>query len=232
MFAALRQDREKQLTGKRLRNKSTDEIERLGRRQMIRTVIFDIGNVLMKFDYMPYIRTLLGDEETVYRVNGAIWRSGYWNDLDRGEDVDKVYPKMLEADPEFREEIRLAFENVGQCMFKMDYAIPWIRELKGRGYQVLYLSNYSRYAMQANPDVLDFLPYMDGGVFSCDVGVVKPDRAIYRTLCEKYALEPSECVFLDDFEDNVSAARAFGMSGIHFHNYEQAREELEQILMN
>ena len=205
--------------------------ERLGTERMIRTVVFDIGNVLMKFDYMPYIRTLLGDEETVYRVNGAIWRSGYWNDLDRGADADEILPKMLEADPEFREEIRLAFDNVGQCMFRMDYAIPWIRELKERGYQVLYLSNYSRHTMQANPDVLDFLPYMDGGLFSCDVGAVKPEAEIYRRLCEKYALDPSECVFLDDFEDNVSAARDFGMNGIHFKDYEQAREELEHFLM-
>ena len=197
---------------------------------MIHTVIFDIGNVLMKFDYMPYIRSLLNDEETVYRVNGAIWRSGFWNDLDRGEDTDTVYAKMLAAEPEYKKEIALAFENVGQCMFKMDYAIPWIRELKNRGYQVLYLSNYSRHTMEANPGVLDFLPYMDGGVFSCEVGVVKPDAAIYRILCEKYKLIPSECVFLDDFEANVTAARDFGMNAIQFEAYEQARDALDILV--
>lgn len=201
------------------------------RGKTIRNVIFDIGNVLMKFDYMPYIRRLLKDEETVYRVNGAIWRSGYWNDLDRGVDTDTVYRKMLAAEPEFNEEIRLTFENVGQCMFKMDYAIPWIQELKERGYKVLYLSNYSRHTMQANPDVLDFLPYMDGGVFSCEVGLVKPDAAIYRALCEKYRLDPAECVFLDDFEANVDAARKYGMKAILFEDYERAKRELEKTLL-
>jgi len=197
---------------------------------MINTVIFDIGNVLMKFDYMPYIRTLLEDEETVYRVNGAIWRTGCWSDLDRGADLDTVYARMLQAEPAYRKEIQLAFENVGQCMFRMDYAIHWIQELKGRGYRVLYLSNYSRYAMQANPDVLDFLPYMDGGVFSCDTGMVKPEEGIYRTLIAKYGLQPAECVFLDDFAENAEAARKCGMKAIVFKNYEQARRELEQTL--
>ena len=197
---------------------------------MIKNVIFDIGNVLMKFDYMPYIRTLLKDENTVYRVNGAIWRSGCWSDLDRGRDPDTVYARMLEIEPAYRREIRLAFENVGQCMFRMEYAIPWIQELKGRGYRVLYLSNYSHYAMQANPDVLDFLPYMDGGVFSCDVGMIKPEAGIYRELCTKYELIPSECVFLDDFAENVAAARAYGMKAILFGNYKQARKELESLL--
>ena len=197
---------------------------------MIDTIIFDIGNVLMKFDYMPYIRTLLQDEDTVYRVNGAIWRSGCWSDLDRGGELETVYARMLKVEPEYRREIQLAFENVGQCMFRMDYAIPWIRELKGRGYRVLYLSNYSHYAMQANPDVLDFLPYMDGGVFSCDVGSVKPEPGIYRVLIEKYGLHPSECVYLDDFAENVAAARDHGMKAILFRNYEQANKELLRIL--
>ncbi len=197
---------------------------------MIHTVVFDIGNVLMKFDYMPYIRSLLADEETVWRVNGAIWRSGFWNDLDRGEDTDTVFVKMLEAEPEYKKEIRLAFENVGQCMFKMEYAIPWIKDLKARGYQVLYLSNYSQHTMQANPGVLDFLPYMDGGIFSCEVHHVKPDAEIYRALCDKYQLNPAECVFLDDFEANIIAAQAFGMKAIRFESYEQAKRELEEML--
>ena len=197
---------------------------------MINTVIFDIGNVLMKFDYMPYIRRLLKDEETVWRVNGAIWRSGCWSDLDRGEDPDAVYARMLTIEPEYRREIRLAFENVGQCMFRMDYAIPWIQELKGRGYRVLYLSNYSHYAMQANPGVLDFLPYMDGGVFSCDVGMIKPEAGIYRALIGKYALCPAECVFLDDFSENAEAARDCGMKAILFQSCEQAKTALEALL--
>ncbi len=197
---------------------------------MIDTVVFDIGNVLMKFDYMPYIRSLLKDEDTVYHVNGAIWRSGCWSDLDRGGDLDTVYARMLEVEPAYRREVRLAFENVGQCMFRMDYAIPWIRELKARGYRVLYLSNYSHYAMQANPDVLDFLPYMDGGVFSCDVGMVKPEAGIYRALCGKYGLTPAACVFLDDFAENAAAARACGMKAILFENCRQARTELDSLL--
>ena len=197
---------------------------------MIDTVIFDIGNVLMKFDYMPYIRTLLQDEETVYRVNGAIWRSGCWSDLDRGGDLDTVYARMLAVEPEYRREVQLAFENVGRCMFRMDYAIPWILELKGRGYRVLYLSNYSHYAMQANPGVLDFLPYMDGGVFSCEVGMVKPEAGIYRALLEKYDLHPADCVFLDDFAENAAAAWNCGMKAILFQTYQQARSALESMI--
>ena len=50
---------------------------------MIKTIIFDIGNVLMKFDYMPYIKNLLKDDLLIEKVNKAIWYTGCWNDLDR-----------------------------------------------------------------------------------------------------------------------------------------------------
>ena len=65
---------------------------------------------------------------------------------------------------------------------------------------------------------------------ACDIKAVKPDPVIYQTICEKYDLVPEECVFLDDFVDNVQAAREFGMKAILFENYEQAKKELESLL--
>lgn len=199
---------------------------------MIKTIIFDIGNVLMKFDYGPYVKDLLRDDGVIEKVNNAIWRTGYWNDLDRGEPTEKMFQMMFDAEPEYKEQIKLTLDNVGQCCHRMEYAIPWIKELKARGYQVLYLSNYAENTMKAAPEVLDFLPHMDGGVFSCYVRKVKPDPEIYKIICEKYDLIPSECVFLDDFVDNINAARDFGMNAIRFEGYEQAKKELEALLEN
>ena len=197
---------------------------------MIDTVIFDIGNVLVKFDYMPFIHRLLGDEETVTHVNDAIWHSGYWDDLDRGEETDVMLQKMIDLEPDYEKEIRLTFDSVGECMDCYDYAIPWIRELKERGYQVLYLSNYSDYAMKANPGVLDFLPLLDGGIFSCRVHLLKPDPEIYRRICVVYQLKPEECLFIDDTEVNVKAAEAFGMNAIRFTEYPFIKETVDRLL--
>ncbi len=95
---------------------------------------------------------------------------------------------------------------------------------------MLYLSNYSHYVMSKNPEVLDFLPLMDGGVFSCDVKLIKPDRKIYECITKKYNLVPSECVFIDDIERNVKAAKDFGFNAIRFLNLEQAQRDLNAIL--
>ena len=196
----------------------------------IKTIIFDIGNVLMTFNFMPYIKGLLEDDQTIENVIGALWGTGYWNQLDLGMDTEEVFSRMIQARPEYEKEIRKTLAHVGDCMDRKDYAIPWIRGLKERGYQILYLSNYSEFIMDARREVLDFLPYMDGGVFSCNVGLIKPDPEIFRLLCDKYGLDPEECVFIDDNAENIEAARAFGLGAIHFTGYEEAEEQLEQML--
>ena len=198
---------------------------------MINTIIFDIGNVLMKFDYHPFIKDLLKDDEVIEHVNNAMWFTGYWNDMDRGMNSDLILQKMIDAEPDYEDEIRLTFDSVGRCIKKADYAIPWIKDLKARGYKVLFLSNYAEHTMYANPRALDFLPYMDGGVFSCDEGVVKPDPRIYMTIIERFNLNPAECVFLDDSKANVLTAKAYGMKAIHFEGYESAKNQLEELLL-
>ena len=197
---------------------------------MIDTVIFDIGNVLMDFDNVNYMWNLLGDEETVRHVDAAIWLSGYWDELDRGVDPEEVFSWMTDRDPEYQNEIRRTLEHVEQCMGRKEYAISWIRELKERGLRVLYLSNYSRFCMDLKPEVLDFLPYMDGGVFSCEVKSIKPEEEIYRIMGKTYQLDPDRCVFLDDREANIATAEKMGWNTIRFESYEQAREALEKMI--
>ena len=197
---------------------------------MIRNVILDIGRVLIGFEWMDYIHKLF-DEETGQKVTDALWKTHYWWELDRAVlSVEEILEMFYSVEPDLKDEIKEAFNRVGECMTRCDYAIPWIEELKERGYKVYYLSNYSEHLMQANPDVLDFLPHMDGGVFSCYVQLIKPDPEIYRTLMDKYDLKTEECVFIDDREDNVFAARELGMQAIRFEDYEQAKEELAELL--
>ena len=60
--------------------------------------------------------------------------------------------------------------------------------------------------------------------------VLKPDARIYNILLDRYGLEASECVFLDDTPENIDGAAAVGMKGIVFKDYAQGRAELEALL--
>ncbi len=197
---------------------------------MIKNIILDIGRVLIGFEWKEYIRRLF-DEETAQRVTDAIWKDGRWYELDRGVLSEEVILESFnQAEPELKREIKETFDRVGECLLRCDYAVPWIEELKARGFSVYYLSNYSEHLMQANPGVLDFLPHMDGGVFSCYVNLIKPDPAIYLCLLEKYGLRAEECLFIDDREENVAVARKLGMQAVRFESYEQARAVTDGVI--
>lgn len=196
---------------------------------MIKTVIFDIGNVLIDFDWGEYIKELVAPE--LYPVIKGAMFSEFWNEIDRGVLTDEeMIAGFAERAGGYEKEIRLAYREVGRALAQRDYAVPWITELKQRGFKILYLSNYSHHVMRSNPDALSFIEHTDGGIFSCDVKLIKPDPEIYKALIHKYSLTPSECVFIDDNAANIAAANELGFNTIHFTGYDTARAELEGII--
>ena len=195
---------------------------------MITTIVFDIGGVLIGFDWESYSHSLF-DKETAREVSAAMFETGYRDELDVAvRTEEEILASFYRARPAYREQILEAFERVGECVTRRDWVIPYIQDLKARGYRVLYLSNYSEHVMRANRAALDFVPHMDGGVFSCDEHVIKPDPAIYRRLIAKYGLTPEECLFIDDRQNNVDAARTLGMRAILFENEGQMRSDVER----
>ncbi|MGN1102184.1 MAG: HAD family hydrolase [Huintestinicola sp.] len=194
---------------------------------MIKNVIFDIGLVLIDFDWADFVHGIVNDEKAEKVINAATWGNKTWNELDRGvlpfDEVIKLFQKNATG---YEKEIKLLFDRLGECPRRKPYAIPWIKELKAKGCGVYYLSNFFEYLMQEAPDVLDFIPYMDGGIFSCHEKITKPDPEIYRRLCAKYDLIPSECVFIDDSPANIESARKFGLNAVLFEGYEKAYSEV------
>ena len=195
---------------------------------MINTVVFDIGKVLV--DWHPVL-TGVFDKETAEAVTEAIWGSGLWAEFDLGVIADDEIWERIEAyDPKHQKEIRYVREHQEILGDPFPYAEEWVLDLKAKGYGVYYLSNYGKCLMDACPHFLTFLKYVDGGVFSCDVKMVKPDERIYRLLMDKYGLNPENCLFIDDVEANVEGARKIGMSSICFKGYEQTYEEIMTFL--
>lgn len=197
---------------------------------MIRNIIFDIGNVLTDFRWREFLQDKGFDETMIDRIARASVMSPYWNEFDRGEwEQDKIMARFIQNDPEIEKELHLAYDNIKGMVTPRDYAIPWIKELKAKGYGVYYLSNFSYKAYVECSDALDFLPYTDGGILSYRDKVIKPGKEIYDLLLSRYGLKAEESVFLDDTLKNVEAAREYGFYGICFRTKEQAEEELRKL---
>jgi epoxide hydrolase-like predicted phosphatase len=104
--------------------------------------------------------------------------------------------------------------------------IDLIRRLRP-AYKTGVLSNADstlRYRLRETRGIFDLF---DDVVCSADVGMAKPDPRIYELSASRLGLDPDECVFVDDLESNVEAARAAGMHGVHFLVYEGHDLELQ-----
>ena len=196
----------------------------------ITTIIFDIGGVLVDFCWDDFLRNKGYSEEMVQRMGNASVRSEAWNEFDRGVlNSKEIIDGFVKNDPEIEEELRSAFSDLTGLLRKRERTIPWIKELKSKGYKVLVLSNFSKQALEPNMFMQEFLDETDGGILSYRDKIIKPDRAIYELITKRYGLIPGECVFIDDTEKNIIAAREFGMNGIVFKTYEQVEDELQAL---
>ena len=198
--------------------------------KMIKNIIFDIGNVLAAWSWREFYESFQYSPDVTERLARATVLSPLWEEFDRGAmDEEALLDKFIENDPGLEKEIRRVRENIHDMLGRYDYAIPWLQDLKGKGYKVYYLSNFSRKAHQECAHVLDFLPLMDGGILSYQEKLIKPDPAIYQLLLLRYGLKAEECVFLDDTKKNVEEAVRQGMAGIVFYSRELAVEKLRGL---
>lgn len=198
---------------------------------MINTIIFDIGNVLLRFNPDSYIHGVY-EKKTADRVYDVLFKSGIWGEIDRGVLSDEeMIQRFLKVDPSLEKEIRYIFAHMNGFTNYLKTSLPWLNRLKHEGYHLYYLSNYS-YTMRnlTRGHELSVLDPMDGGIFSCDVKLLKPDPAIYELLLKRYALKAEECVFLDDTLRNVETAQQLHMKGIHVTSQSQAIQDLDVLL--
>ena len=200
---------------------------------MIKNIVFDIGNVLAGFIWEDFYHSFGYSDEIFEKLADATVRSTFWNEMDRGKLTDEeLLEGFIRNDPSIEKELREVFQNVNGMIKRYDYAIPWIKELKERGFHVYVISNFAHKAHEECIDALDFLSEVDGGILSYQVQLIKPSPEIYRLLCSRYGLKAEECVFIDDLPKNVEAARKEGMQGIVFENLEQAKKALESVLIS
>jgi epoxide hydrolase-like predicted phosphatase len=116
-------------------------------------------------------------------------------------------------------------------MFAASLTVPvmydMLRTLRAAGLRTCLLSN--SWGPGGYPRE-DFPELFDAVVISHEVGMRKPEPRIFRHAAELIGLAPDECVFIDDIEANVAAARACGMTGIWHDNPERTSGELSRLL--
>ena len=190
--------------------------------------IFDIGNVLISFRPELFLHELFDNPAEADRIDTLIFKSNEWVELDAGliSSEDACLNFCTKA-PESKELIMKTMEMVPDMLTPLYKTIQVLPEIKKSGHKLYYLSNYHKKLSRHIQDKYAFFELFDGGVFSCDVHMLKPSVGIYQYLLDKYGLNPYECVFFDDTETNVLAAQELGIKGVLFTDVKQIMDCIE-----
>lgn len=197
---------------------------------MTDTVIFDLGKVLVEFQPEEGMRKLGFTEEQIQIIIEKIF-SGLWEECDRIPYSDSEIRALFKSCvPGMETLIDRMWDNVTVFTDVYSYSRQWIKSLKDKGLKVYILSNYGKQAFEVNSRKYDFLELVDGMVISYQVEMVKPDPRIYEILLDKYNIDRTKAVFIDDRQLNVDGAKAVGLNAILFEDYERTSAKLLEIL--
>ncbi len=197
---------------------------------MIRTIIFDIGNVLADFKWREYLDSFSLPDEEREAIERVLFLNPRWQEIDRGKvPEDEILAEACAEAPRYEASIRRIYSGAAEAVSQNSYAPALLRSLKKLGYRIYILSNYGKTFFEDRLSCFEFLNYVDGRVVSYEVHSVKPEPEIYEALLERYKIRPEEAVFFDDLPQNLEAARRFGLSTVLVTGYESIVEGLRSF---
>ncbi len=187
----------------------------------IRTVVFDMGRVLLDFSEEMALTPWFSKQEDRTFLRKIIFASGDWDAVDAGLlTEEQALQKWIEQVPDhMKAPLTEMYANWHTVLVPVPHMAELIRSLKENGYSCYLLSNTSM-RVYTFCEQEESLRQLDGYFVSAEHRLMKPDSAIYHALFAMFGLDPEECFFVDDTEKNIRAAEKLGMRGYHFVNYD------------
>ena len=200
---------------------------------MIKNIVFDFGQVMIKFDPLYMTEQYIKDRADAELVASVVFDRLYWNPLDSGDISDEEVVRLSKE--RLPERLHKEAEKV---YYSWIYSIP---EIDGMRELVVYikekykipvylLSNISEY-FSKNSGKVPSVSLFDKCIFSADHKLVKPSPEIFNLLCRECNILPEETLFIDDSEINIKGAESIGIHGYLFDgDAEKLKQYIDKIL--
>ena len=182
----------------------------------VQAVVFDIGNVLIEWQPERFYDSVIGEERR-RAMFAAVDLHGVNDRVDRGENFRDVIYAAADADPAWRDEIRMWHDNWSDMAKpEIPHSVRLLRALRANKVPVFALSNFGIQTFALAEKVYPFLQEFDRRYISGHMSVIKPDAKIYEMLEADCGVAPEGLLFADDRIDNINAAHARGWQTHHF----------------
>jgi len=202
---------------------------------MPRTVIFDFGGVLIDWNPRHLYRKLFavppGQDDAAMEDFLATVCNSAWNiQQDGGRPIAAATRELTLAYPRHAELIAAFYGRFDEMMQgPIEGTVTILAELRERGVPLYGLTNFSAETYPLALARFPFIGWFQGVIVSGEHRIVKPDPAIYSLLIDRFAIDPSSAVFIDDLKRNAEGAEAVGIKGIHFTSPAALRAKLVRL---
>jgi 2-haloacid dehalogenase len=191
-------------------------------------VVFDIGNVLIRWDPHPAVAAAVGDEEATRFLGAADFDFAAWNHAqDAGRPWAEAEREATRSHPHWREHILGYRTHFARALLgPIPSTVAVLEELHDHGVPLFALTNWSADLFPHARERYEFLALFDDIVVSGAEGVAKPEPAIFDILARRIGHSLDRCVFVDDSPANVAAATNAGLDAILFTDTGHLRADL------
>ncbi|HLG41037.1 MAG TPA: HAD family phosphatase [Chitinophagaceae bacterium] len=196
----------------------------------INTIIFDLGNVLVEWNPMHVYHNYFDTEERRNYFFENIC-TAEWNEMqDEGRSIVEATQELVKKFPDWEQAIRDYYGRWTEMLKgPIHESVEIFRQLKASGkYNIYALTNWQAGLFDIALVRYNFMHWFDGRVVSGEEKIRKPFPEFYQRLLDRYNINPSEALFIDDSLRNVKGAEALGINGIHFTSPGQLKEELRK----
>lgn len=190
---------------------------------MIKNIVLDIGGILFDDSKSNVEKLLHKNCDTIYKKTYG----GNFKECLIGNMSVKEHLELLKDDEDYQD-IKYLLQNLSLATPLMKENYEYIKSLKEKGYHLYLLSNITEDSFQYINKVLDLSHFVDGGVYSYQEHVKKPEHTIYQTVLKRFHLDPKETIFFDDKLKNVVAANESGLPSIEFKSIETLKNFIEK----
>lgn len=193
---------------------------------MIKNLIFDCSDTLLRFGGLDWLREEVGEERAMH-IHRTMFLLPEWVQFDRGEiDAEMVKAKLCAALDEADRELGLRYFDTWYRKHRVIEGIPeLLSELKAKGYKLYLLSDYPE-CFEHVWESFELFDMFDGRAVSYELHARKRERTAFTLMLERYGLRAEECFFADDLYLNTDAATECGLTAHLFTTTEKLREDL------
>jgi len=198
----------------------------------IKNMIFDLGGVLI--DWNPeyvYLDVFNGDREKMKWFFDEICTMDWNENQDAGYPLEKATEERVKLFPEYEEWIRIYYGRWEEMLGnQIDGTVAILKQLiDNPNYKVVALTNWSAETFPVALERFDFLHWFEGIVVSGTEKMRKPFNEIYELTINRFNIEASQSLFIDDNARNIEAAKKIGINTIRFNNPTQLKSELKSL---